>query len=58
MANGRSRANLPKLIGAQGSATHQSTVHVRHGKKFCCIAGFYAAAVKNPQTAAYLSIKR
>src|SRR5277367_5454734 len=33
MANGRGRANLLKLIGAQRSATYQTAVHVRHGEQ-------------------------
>ena len=58
MANGRSRAYLSKLVGAQGSATHQSTIHVRHGKDLCRVAGLYTAAVENPQPGTYLSIMR
>src|SRR3984893_1686990 len=58
MANGRSRANLLKLIGAQGSATYQSAILVGHREHLRGIAGVYAAAAKDPQMASYLSILR
>src|SRR5258708_37977989 len=58
MAIGRSRANLLKLIGAQRSATHQSAIHVGHREQLRCVARLYAAAVKDPQMASYLSILR
>src|SRR5258708_13230322 len=58
MASGRSRANLLKLIGAQGSATYQTAIHVGHREQLRGVAGLYAAAVKDPQMARYLSILR
>src|SRR6202042_496433 len=51
MANGRGRANLLKLFGAQGSAPHQSAIHVRHREQLLGVAGLYAAAVEDPQMA-------
>jgi hypothetical protein len=48
MAIGRGRANLLKLIGAQGRAPYQSAIHVGHGKQLRCIAGLDAAAVEDP----------
>ena len=47
VANGRSRANLSKLIGAQRRAAHQSTIHIGHCEKLCRVAGLDAAAVQN-----------
>src|SRR6185437_16325516 len=58
VTNGRSRANLLKLIGAQGSAAHQSAVDVGHRKQLRGIAALPAAAVKDAQMARYLSILR
>ena len=45
VASGRSRANLSKLIGAQGSAAYQSTIDVGHCEKLGRVAGLDAAAV-------------
>src|SRR6202035_2675757 len=58
MANGRGRANLLKLISAQGSATYQSAIHVGHVEQLRGIAGLDAAAVEDPQMARHLSILR
>src|SRR5271168_1171142 len=58
MANGRSRANMLKLIGAQGSASYQPTIHVRHREKLRSVAGFHAAAIEYPQMVRHLSILR
>src|SRR5665213_1649910 len=56
VANGRSRANLPKLISAQRSATYQPTIHIGHAKQLRRIAGLDAATVEDTQMARHLSI--
>src|ERR1700728_3423122 len=56
MDDSRNRADLLKLIGAQGSAAYQSAIHVGHREQLRGIAGLDAAAVKDPQMARHLSI--
>src|ERR1700691_4389687 len=58
MDDSSGRANLLKLIGAQGSTAYQSAIHVGHGEQLRGIAGLDAAAVKDPQMARHLSILR
>src|ERR1700677_557165 len=58
MDHSSGRANLLKLIGAQGSTAYQSAIHVGHGEQLHGIAGLDAAAVKDPQMARHLSILR